>query len=120
MKTRFLALVALVFVSSALAAQRGPRYGDRYERYYYDENRYSYYDNYDYYRDRMDRQDRRELNRLIRRLEDRRRCALEDGYISRRERNRILDAQYDIDRLISRYRRPYRERYYRSGRGSCR
>jgi len=91
-----------------------------YPAYRYTDNRYSDgyrrpdYDRYDRYYDRMSRSDRRCLRDLINKLEERKRCAWRDGYISDREDRRIRDVEDDIDRLLYKYRR--NDRYDRRGR----
>lgn len=122
-KVLFTALL-LIFFASAMKAQRAPIYSDRYHTSYHYNNNHRYvdrsYDRYDrYYRyfDRMDRYDRKQLNKLIRRLDERKLFAWEDGHLSRREIRRIQDVEYDIERLISQYKQP--RRGYRN-RNGCR
>lgn len=72
---------------------------------------------------RMTRRDRRCLQDLREKLYERERRAWTDGRLSRRERNRIIDVQRDIDRLFSKYDRDFiidRNRRYRQERSSCR
>ena len=98
-------------------------------RYNGDDNRGrnndSYYRNgnrgyYDRYLSRMTRRDRKCLRDLTDKLEHTKRKAWSDGYLSRRDKNRIGDVQNDIDRLISKYHRRSDRRSYISGRSSCR
>ncbi len=65
----------------------------------------------------MSRRDQRCLRDLIDKLEERKRCAWEDGYITDREDRRIYAVEQDIEDLLYKYRRT--ERYYdRRGRNS--
>lgn len=126
MKTKlfFTALMIMGFVTLSLA-QRGHRNGPRGNgNGYYT---YTTYGNnnsnnrYDHYLDRMNRSDRKRLRNLIRKLEERERCAWEDGRVSRREVRRINEVRDDIDRLVYRYRRNDRSaRPNRYSSRSCR
>lgn len=116
-----LTALLLIFLASGMKAQRGPYYSDRYHvSYNYNDNvrhhnRYDSHDRYYRYIDRMDRYDRKQLRNLVRILEDRKRCAWEDGHLSRREIRRIQDVEYDLDRLISQYKRPRKRNNDRYG-----
>lgn len=97
-------------------AQTGYVYGNNnYYRYNYNQAGYNNWDRAanNYGARYLPVDVRRRLNRLERRLAERKRCALEDGYISRREARRINDVQRDIDELLFSYRRnsyPYGNR----------
>lgn len=96
--------------------------GDYYAGERHDRPRRSDYNRYDRYYDIMSRHDRKRLRGLINKLEERKRCAWEDGYVSNREHRRIRDVEVDIDRLLHRYRKhdSYYERGYRYRTTSCR
>ena len=124
----FLATFMSIFICSIAISQRGNRnttYGTTYTTYssngnhYNDGNRYrpNFRRDYDRYYSRMSRRDRRAVNELLDRLEYRKRRAWEDGYLSRRDRNRIIDIEQDIDRIFHKYRRNGNNRYY-SNRGN--
>lgn len=83
--------------------------------YYPEEYLRTDYDSYDRYYDRMSRRDQRCLRDLINKLEERKRCAWEDGYITDREDRRIYDVEQDIEDLLDKYRRS--NRYNNRGSG---
>ncbi len=110
-------------------------YDNRYDDYR-DDGRYRY--NYDsrrrnsqrnnetfYRRDNaiysiMTYNDRKRLRKLERRFRDRVDCALEDGYLSRRDRRRIADVRRDIADLLYKYqRRDRRGNNYRRRNNIC-
>jgi len=124
MKTKLIFSVLLMIgLSTITAAQYGNRHSDRHHTSYRyndsDRGHYSVYGNYDYYASFMNRQDRKRLRRLVRELEEEKRCAWQNGHVSRRERRRINNVKDDIDRLVSRYRRNGRNTTYRF-RSGCR
>jgi len=115
MKTKLFFTVLMMIGFMALShAQRGHRNGPRGNgNGYYTYTTYggdNYNNRYNYYLDRMNRSDRKRLRRLIRKLEERERCAWEDGRVSRREARRINDVRDEIDRLTYRYRANNRNR----------
>lgn len=138
MKTKLflLSMITVFFTSISYSQDRRHRKQNRnnhhslftyvvngsYPQYRYSGNRYSDgyrrsdYDRYDWYFDRMSRSDRRCLRDLIDKLEQRKRRAWENGYISDREDRRIREVEEDIDRLLYKYRR--NDRYRDSRRGS--
>ena len=126
----FLATFMSIFICSLAISQRGNRNsncGTTYTTYSYNENYYDDYRDrpnfrreYDRYYSKMNRADRRRVNELLDRLHRTERRAWEDGYLSRRDRNRIVDVEQDIDRIFLRYRRDRNNRYYRSGRNNNR
>jgi len=124
-KLFFTALMIIGFWNLSLA-QRGHRnghYNDNHTSYRYSNYGNSYhYNTYDRYANRMNKHDRKRLRKLTRRLQERERCAWEDGYVSRRERRRIREVQNDIDDLLSYYRRNdrYNRSYDRKYRPVCR
>lgn len=76
---------------------------------------------------RMNRNDKRKLRRLEKKLRERKRCALEDGFVSDRDFRRVREVEIDINRLYARYNyRGYRNGYNgygnsgRRGNRSCR
>lgn len=129
MKTKYL-LTGLFILSLATIgmSQRGPYHNDRYNNHYtygqYSGGDYNYnnYHRYRRHQRHMTPRDRKRLNRLIYKLEDRKRCAWEDGYLSGRDINRIQEVERDIDLLIRRYDRRGRNYNgnYRSRRNRCR
>ena len=120
MKKIIFTLVVL-FVGTAIHAQNYRDYdvrnGNRYnyrdkDRPLRNYNANSYRGNYGYRY--LPVRVRNQLNRLERRLAERRRCALEDGWISRREARRIRNVEREIDELLF----AYRANNYRSGRNN--
>lgn len=103
-------------IGMSLNAQSASNYYHNYDRHYddrYDDRRDSRdYDRYrsDYrsynsaYRGRyLPIEVRNELRNLERKLAHRKKCAWEDGRISRREARRIRDVERDIAQLLYRY-----------------
>jgi len=103
--------MVIMLFTSLLSAQRG--YNDRnnsYTSYYYasntaygDEYRGDSYRNYDRYRSSMDRYERKKLKNLVNDLRREERRAWKDGHLSRRDRKRIGEAEYRIDRFLSQF-----------------
>ena len=81
-------------------------------------NGYSYNSNRQHRHRQLSRKDRHKLNRLQKELAIVKRNALYDGYLSRRERRRIQDIKYDIDRILGNHN--YRNRNIRYNRNGCR
>lgn len=111
-----------LFICSLAISQRGNRNttcGTTYTSYssngnYSNDNRdrSNFRREYDRYHSRMNRADRRRVNELLDRLDKTKRKAWNDGHLSRRDRNRIIDVEQDIERIFLRYRRNGNNRYY--------
>lgn len=143
-------MILLLIVAASMSAQNGHRHSTSTTVNYYDDDPYynDYYDN-DYYTNnnpnrnnrifakyrrnenlyyRMSYSDKKCLRRLEKKLRERKRSALDDGFVSDRDLRRVRDIERDIYKLYAKYsyrgsrfnNARYNYNYNSRGNKSCR